>query len=254
MLSRSTSRFRNPRAHQGGWITAALSIGSMLFGRKDKKDTARRADQDRARELALEERGLEISERQDSRAQELFDQYQEVYAPAERELISEAFDNELSPDRAEAAAVKDVRSATAGARGRAERNLRRLGVNPASGAYADIEREMQMDEAALEVGARTDARARTRDENFSRKSSVVGLGRGLPTQAGSLASSAMYGVSGAAGRAGARTAASEDMAFSAARDYGASIVDAGAEIYDLVKANTGRATKSTSKGDKAFYG
>lgn len=247
MLSRSGFP-RNPHKYQGGWITALLSGISMLAGAKGKKDAAKQASADRARELDLEERGLAIAEDQNKRAGELYDYYTGTFQPAEKELVADAFDREISPARAEARAIKDTRDASANARGISERNLNRLGVNPNSGRFVSSDRAVQLGEAALEAGARTGAREATRDKNFARQLDVISLGRGLPASAGSFASMAQQGYGNAALSAGSRARGSESLAYDAGADAGASMTEFANDLYDVFS----KGGKKDEKG--AMYG
>ncbi len=226
------------RKFQGGWlnfvIQAATAIGGAVLAKRGQDKAVDQANADREAELRLEQQRLDLANRQDERSQMLFDQYQQTWAPRERELLEEAFNEPLTPDNEEAKATADVRSALESARGMSERNLRRHGVNPASGAFAGLDRMRNLEGAKIESGARTRARQGVEDRNFARKSSVVGLGRGLPTAASSFAGQAGAGYAGAAGLAAGRADASNRLAQHAGANYGAALGDAVGTLADTV--------------------
>lgn len=239
---------------QGGWINFAIQAGLALFGASQSKKAGKAAGKDRARELELQDRQLQISESQEARAAELYGDYRRVYQPREEALVSEAFDRQISPGRAEAMATKDVRSSLSNARSMSTRRLRRLGVNPASGRYRGIERQTSLDEAAIEAGARTSARDRTRGENFERQSSVLQMGRGLPATAGALSGSASAGVGRVASLAGARARSSEGLAYDTGVGTGRALgeaIDAGVELWKNRK--TGSSTESPRIDPRVTY-
>lgn len=241
----SRSGRRSPR-YQGGWVTAALGIASAILGRKDKKEAEQRADVDRSRELALEERNVKIAEAQDARAGTLFEHYTDTFLPREQGMVDEAFDRVISPARAEARATKDVRSAFDTQRGSTTRRLRSLGVDPTSGSYVGVDRASSLAEAEAEAGQRTAAREGVRDKNFARQMDVLQLGRGLPGTAGNLSAVASGTLSDASRVASARAAGSDAMAGEAGFNYGQAITEAAASVEDLIKARKERKTNNTN--------
>lgn len=243
---------QNPHKMQGGWINLAISAAAALFGAKSKSKASKQSNNDRARELALQEKGLALSEKQDARSQQLFDEYKNTYMPRERALVEEAFGNELSPARAEARATTDVRDALGNARAISDREMARRGVDPTSGNAVALERATALGGAKMEAGLRTRAREGTRDKNFARQLDALSVGRGLPAVSSGMAGQAMQGVSNVTDLAAARSRYSDRLAFDAASDFGASIAELGAEAYDLYK---GRQTKpSTPAGRGGSWG
>lgn len=228
---RSAGGFGGP-GRQGGWLSLAIGAVSSLLSRKDKKKADQQASADRSRELALEERGLALSEKQDARAETLFAHYRDTYLPREKELVSEAFDREVSPQAAERRSLGDVRQAFQNQREITGRSRRRFGVDPGSGAALSLDAGLSLEEARTEAGSRTQAREGVRDLNFSRQATVLGYGN--PSAATSYASGASAGVNAAAGLAGVRARDSSGAAYEAAANYGASVgelVDTGLEAW-----------------------
>lgn len=181
------------------WIAGiGLALGAM--GSMSANKGAKKAS---AAELQMRDRELRIGEAQEGRAVQLWNEYQTTYLPRERQLVSEAFSEQNSPEAAAARATADVRRASGTARATSLRNARRLGINPTSGSYAALDNARQIGEVGLEAAARDNARRATRAENFTRQHSALSLGRNLPATAGNLSNSAgsMYaGLSAAASR------------------------------------------------------
>jgi hypothetical protein len=192
-----------------------------LLNRKSAKDANKQASTDRDRELELQDRQLALAEKQDERAGKLFDQYQDVYAPREAQLVDTAFGDELSPARAESRATADVRGALETARQSSERGMRRLGVDPNSGTALSLNRQSGLEEARIEASSRTAARESVRDRNFQRQATVLGFGQ--PTAAGGYEAAAQSGVSAASELAAMRSRNSAASAYEAAGNYGASL-------------------------------
>lgn len=238
MKGRLAGSHPNFRKYQGGWLSTlidvGLKVGGAILGHKASKKASGQASEDRARELALEERRVELAETQDERSGQLFDQYQEQYAPREEQLLDEVFDRPISPADAEARATTDVRSSLETARQMGDRNLRRSGVNPNSGTYVGLERLRNLTGAKIEAGARTRAREGVRDQNFGRQTAIVGLGRNLPVSAAGFASQAQQGVGGAAQMAGLRSAGSQAQAYDAGAGYGQALGDVAGTLGGIV--------------------
>jgi hypothetical protein len=255
MFAPSRSGFvQRPGYRQGGWINFAISAATALLGRKDKKATENQANADRARELALEERGLALAERQDERARTVFDHYRDTYMPLEKRLASEAFDRPVSPAAAERRSLADVRQAFTNQRAMTDRARRRLGVNAASGATASFDAGLGVEEARIEAGARTGAREGVRDLNFARQSSV--LGYASPTAATPYASAAAAGVADASLAAARRSSRSDSFAHEAAANYGArvtDVVDTGLDAWRRRRTRSG-GTEAGGPYDPDRYG
>lgn len=61
----------------------------------------------------------------------------------------------------------------------AARQLSRMGVNPNSGRFAGMARDVSLNQAAAEASARNQARIQARNENFSRAGILARLGASL---------------------------------------------------------------------------
>lgn len=101
------------------------------------------------------------------------------YRP-ELEALADVPVEQLERQRAGEAGA-NVEQALAVQREGANRRLTRMGVDVSSAAYQGQTRADQVDAAALNVGARNQARSQARSESFANKSFLAGFGTGLPT-------------------------------------------------------------------------
>lgn len=126
-----------------------------------------------------------------------------VFRPMEDRLINEAKTWD-SPERMaseEAAARADAALGLAQGQGQQERAAMRMGVNPASGRFAEAARRAGTDSALAIAGAGNLARRRVAQEGEAKRAGIVNLGRGLAvnpgTSMGLSNSAASSGFSGA---------------------------------------------------------
>lgn len=180
---------------QGGFLGsllagAGLSLASHFLGRGAREDQARFQHG----QLGIMDRQMDIAERQDERAEYIFDRYQKRYVPVEDRLI-DSLDEIPTADEAAGAAGTDVAAGFDKAGEIRDRNLRRMGVNPNSGAYRGSERALEIERAKADTGARTGARRYVRDEKFRKLGTVASMGRGLPGTAAGFSGQAQAGLS-----------------------------------------------------------
>lgn len=129
-------------------------------------------------------RQLAIGDEQAGWARADRERYESDFKPLEDEFLAEARDY-ASPERQAAAAAEakaDVQSAAAVAKATAQREAAALGINPASGRFAGIDRAGEMGTALATAGAANAARQGVRDKGLALKADAVNLGRGLPAQ------------------------------------------------------------------------
>lgn len=215
------------RRQQGGFWGQIIGAAVGLIGGIASDRSSRRAE-DRAN--AFTDREIRLAENNDRRAGILFNNYQNNYMPKEREFLEDSFDGE-SAGLEEARATADTRQEFNTQRGIIGRRMRRNGVNPASGVYAEQDRLMSLDEAKTAVGARYNARQGVDDKNYQRQYTSLALGRNLPSTAGTLTSSAL----GTFGRASAQ---SEGRANRYAADAASNFSAAGSSIGGIIDALT----------------
>lgn len=128
-------------------------------------------------DLAIEQQryALDQSKRYD-------DRYWGTQVPLEDRLIKEAteFNTEAEQNRMAAEARVDAQSAYTNSMGQMERGLRRIGVNPNSGAYAGVMADTQMERAKMEANAVNKTRVAAQQLGWSRLTDAAAIGRGLP--------------------------------------------------------------------------
>lgn len=119
--------------------------------------------------------------------------YENTFQPIENDYINEATNYASDARQAEAAAAArgDVQTAAANARAITARQNASMGISPTSGRYAGIQAAQDNAMALAEAGASNTARQAIRDKGLALKADVVNLGRGLPSQAGAAAGSAV---------------------------------------------------------------
>lgn len=131
--------------------------------------------------------------------------YEQVFRPIEDQFVQEAQTYD-TPERQQQEAAKaraDVQQAAAAERGASERRLAGLGVNPASGRYAGIDRAYSLGTGLASVGAENEARDRVRKEGLTLRGAAIDIGRGLPASSAAASQLATSTGTGAAGVAGA---------------------------------------------------
>lgn len=127
--------------------------------------------------------------------------YESQFRPLEDEFVREAREYG-SPERqaqAAAEAKADVQMAGAGARDAARRDAASMGLNPASGRFAGMDRAAEMGTALASAGAQNTARQQVRDKGLALKADAVNLGRGLPAMSAQGAGISLGAGSGAVG-------------------------------------------------------
>lgn len=125
--------------------------------------------------------------------------YEEAFRPAEEAFVKEAlgYGSDQRQAQAAAEAKADVLGNAAAARATAAREAASMGVNPASGRFAGIERAGRMETALAAAGAENAARTAVRDKGLALKGDVANFGRGIPAQAAQSAAAGL-GASGSA--------------------------------------------------------
>lgn len=143
-------------------------------------------------------------------ARKQWNEYREQGAPIMAQLSQEALEGPGAARYAEriGQAGADVRQSFAGQREMMDRSMRGMGVNPASGRFAGMDRSMRLAEAATEAGAMTSARRAVDDEAYGRRLNAVGLasGQGAQAQAGIASAAGGLASLGAAQQAAASSA------------------------------------------------
>lgn len=122
----------------------------------------------------------------DQRAQERWDFYKNTYQPKELAFIQEAWAGK-DPKKAVAAASLDVTSSFDKAAASQGRALASFGVDPSSGRFGAQSRQSMIAKAVSDAMARNATRTAIEDQNFAKRSQVVGMGLGLPQESVGMA-------------------------------------------------------------------
>lgn len=133
------------------------------------------------------------------------ERYESTFKPIEDEFVDEATNYASEERQAEAAARAraDVQKASADARQTSQRTAAGLGISPASGRYAGIDRATDLGTTLGVADAENRARTAIQDKGLALKADVVNMGRGLPTQSAQAASIGLGSAGGALSGAGA---------------------------------------------------
>lgn len=157
------------------WLTFAKDAFAISTERQAELDALTRQ---------VTEQQLGIAGDQADWARSDRERYESTFKPIEDEFIAEARDYG-SPERQEQAAAEakaDVATAAAASKEQATRTATAMGINPASGRYAGIDRAADLGTALASASAQNQARVMTRDKGLALKADIANLGRGLPAQ------------------------------------------------------------------------
>jgi|GEM_PF-5364547 len=126
--------------------------------------------------------------------------FQDIYQPVENKFVDDAlnFDSADNQERAAGAAGGLVRKSYRKVRDESNRNLARFGINPNSGRALDLNKQIDMDQAANEASQMNLARQGIRDRGIALRAGVVNQGNVVGNQASRGLTTAMsgYGASG----------------------------------------------------------
>lgn len=119
--------------------------------------------------------------------------YENTFQPIENDYIDKATNYASDSRQAEAAAEAsgDVQAAAAAQRAITQRQQASMGVSPTSGRFAGMQAAQDNATALAAAGAANTARQAIRDKGLALTADAVNLGRGLPSQAGAAAGSAV---------------------------------------------------------------
>jgi hypothetical protein len=168
------------------------------------------AEQDRARGDEQWDYIRGLQDEANDRSRFLFDRYRSTVLPNEDKFFAavENANNEGNRERQAGMAMADVERGISDQRAQTSRGLGRMGINPASGAYASMYAGMDANNALAKVTAGNMAREAARREGLNLRAQAAGFGQALQgASAGYLGASAdMGGASLNAGGMGLRSA------------------------------------------------
>ncbi|MBI1202602.1 MAG: tail fiber domain-containing protein [Rhodopseudomonas sp.] len=128
---------------------------------------------------------LQSATQQNEWAQQAHDRYVDTFQPLQDQYVQEATNYDTPEKEAAAAATAkaDVTSAAASQRGQSNRQMAAMGVNPASGRWAGINRATDLGTAVASAGAQNNARTQVKNTGLNLLGNAVNVGNGLPAQA-----------------------------------------------------------------------
>lgn len=155
------------------------------------------------REVGQLQLGLANDQLTNSRADR--ERYENKFRPIEDQFVEEASNYASDERQAEAAARAraDVQKASSDARQTSQRTAAGLGISPASGRYAGIDRATELGTSLGVADAENRARTTIQDKGLALKADVANIGRGLPAQSAQAASLGLGAAGGALSGAGA---------------------------------------------------
>jgi hypothetical protein len=152
-----------------------------------------------------------------------YDQYNRTtFRPLEQGIVSEAnnFDTEAKRSELAGKALADVNQNFGSARAQEGRQMARLGVNPADGAYAAEATQRGNAEALAGAGAETKARSDAMLLGHAMKMDAASLGRNLPSNQVAAAQSSINAGNASAYNAGLPLSQQQQQAAMMGAGYG----------------------------------
>jgi hypothetical protein len=166
------------------WLNFAKDAYSTSLERQAKLD-------DLTTQVTQQQLGLATDQANWARSDRT--RYENTFQPIENDYIAKATNYGSDAQQAEAAAqaTGDVQAAAAAQRDITARQQASLGISPTSGRFAGIQAAQDNATALAAAGAANTARQAVRDKGLALTADAVNLGRGLPSQAGAAAGSAV---------------------------------------------------------------
>lgn len=111
--------------------------------------------------------------------------YKSVFQPMQDAFIEKAnsWDSADNQAKAAAEAKADVMNASAQAGQTRQRQMSAMGINPASGRFAGVERSADTATALASAGAQNNARTTLKNQALGLQADAINMGAGLPSQA-----------------------------------------------------------------------
>lgn len=128
---------------------------------------------------------LDASKEQQQWAEQAHDRYVSKFEPMQDQFVQQA-QNWDTPEKEAAAAATakaDVATNAAQQEGANNRQMSAMGVNPASGKWAGIDRATGLATATSEAGAENNARNVVKQQGMALEGDAINIGNGLPSQA-----------------------------------------------------------------------
>lgn len=175
----------DPQIGQAALMNAKLGQEWLTFAKDTYADSKERQKPIDELALKVSQQQLDTATQQSQWAKEAHDRYQNQFVPLQDKFIQEA-ENYDTPEKQAAAAATakaDVVSAANGERAASQRQMAAMGVNPASGRWAGINRATDLGTAVASAGAQNNARTQVKNTGLNLRASAINMGNGLPAQA-----------------------------------------------------------------------
>jgi hypothetical protein len=165
---------------------------------------------------------MRIADNEEHRAQDYYDYERNTFRPLEQSIVSDAENYNTEGKREELAgkAASDVEQQMGVARESAARNLARYGINPNSGKFAAVNKDMAVQEGLARAGAANNARTQAEEIGHARMMDAAALGRGIAQNSSTAAGLALSANQGASGTQLATSNAGFGMRQGAVGDFG----------------------------------
>ena len=139
--------------------------------------------------LKIGNQQIEASDRAMLASQQDRDRYTSTFIPMQDRFIAEAnaYDSPERQAQVAAEARADVETSLAERKGAGARQAASMGVSPASGRYAGIDRATDLQGALAGAGAENNARKMVQDRGMALRADAINMGNGLPAQSAAAA-------------------------------------------------------------------
>lgn len=195
----------DPGIGQAAMMNAQLGQQWLNFAQNAySTETQRQAGID-ALDSQVEQQQLGASTEQQQWAEQAHNQYETETAPLIGQYTQQAenYDTPAKEQEAAATAKADVAENASQTQAANQRQEAAMGVNPASGRWAGIDRATALGTAVSEAGAENQARQQVKTTGLGLEANAINAGSGLPTQAEGEASLGLNAGTSATGIANA---------------------------------------------------
>jgi hypothetical protein len=215
----------NPGLIAATQASERIAMEQLGLAREQYSWAKDQAEQDREFIRPFLEQQGRIADANEQRAADYANYEKQTFRPLEQKIVQEAQAYDSEAKRAELArtAAADVGQAMGVAREQNIRNMTRYGVNPASGAFADVSARMDTTEGLAKAQAMNKARTDATALGHAMKMDAAGLGRNLANNATTAYGIALNANAGAQQGTHAMTAAESAGRNSAQGYYGAAM-------------------------------
>lgn len=168
-------------ANAAAVMQADLSKEQLEWAKQIYAESApdRKSATDRAN--LVSDKQLAAMDAQTKLTQDYADYQKNTFQPLEKGIVADAqkYDTQERRDAEVGRAVSDVSQSFSAAQDATNRNMARMGVNPASGAFAAGQQQLQAQKVLAQVQGMKGARDKVETQGYARKMDAANLGRGL---------------------------------------------------------------------------